>query len=330
MGSVVVVVWFSCPAPYGIFLGQGSNLRPLHWRADSQPLGHQEFSFFFLTMEGSRACGQAGEQEGLCSSVSHSCLLLLGLVVWQQLVPHADVSDPKVEGLQTKVCCRCVEVWCSEGCAAACISEDGAGGADSNDDNQRQRSPAEDRWGASASVDSGWPRGNTKWLEWHSFLTVLRLGVPRLPQTWCLVRACFLDHRWLLLAVSSPGGKNKCVLWSFFLGHWSHSWGLQPSALTILKSPTFSPLKCTEKSPGQCQAGQIDVLLCNYEQPFSGGLEGASVFIFCATSPGKEVTLTGKLNTRVKFNNLKALSRNLLLITQDSCSFVRVTKPHKI
>ena len=102
--------------------------------------------------------------------------------------------------------------------------------------------------------------------------------------------------------------------------------------LTILKSRTFSylPLKCTEKSPVQCQAGQIDILLCNHEQQFSGGLEGASVFIFCATSPGKEVTLTGKLNTRVKSNNSKALSRNLLLITQDSCSLVRVMKPHKM
>ena len=31
-----------CSEAYGIFLGQGSNLYPLHWQADSQPLDHQE------------------------------------------------------------------------------------------------------------------------------------------------------------------------------------------------------------------------------------------------------------------------------------------------
>ena len=40
-GSEVVVHGLSCSAACGIFLEQGSNLCPLHWQADSQPLGHQ-------------------------------------------------------------------------------------------------------------------------------------------------------------------------------------------------------------------------------------------------------------------------------------------------
>ena len=33
--------WLSCPATCGIFPDQGSDPPPLHWQADSQPLGHQ-------------------------------------------------------------------------------------------------------------------------------------------------------------------------------------------------------------------------------------------------------------------------------------------------
>ena len=40
-GSVVVVHGLSCSAACGIFPDQGSNLCPLHWQADSQPLCHQ-------------------------------------------------------------------------------------------------------------------------------------------------------------------------------------------------------------------------------------------------------------------------------------------------
>ena len=40
-GSVVVAHGPSCSAACGIFPGQGSNLCPLHWQADSQPLRHQ-------------------------------------------------------------------------------------------------------------------------------------------------------------------------------------------------------------------------------------------------------------------------------------------------
>ena len=40
-GSVIVAHRPSCSAACGIFPDQGSNLCPLHWQADSQPLRHQ-------------------------------------------------------------------------------------------------------------------------------------------------------------------------------------------------------------------------------------------------------------------------------------------------
>ena len=40
-GSVVVAHRPSCSTACGIFPDQGSNPCPLHWQADSQPLGHQ-------------------------------------------------------------------------------------------------------------------------------------------------------------------------------------------------------------------------------------------------------------------------------------------------
>ena len=40
-GSVVVARGPSCSAAYGILPDQGTNPRPLHWQADSQPLRHQ-------------------------------------------------------------------------------------------------------------------------------------------------------------------------------------------------------------------------------------------------------------------------------------------------
>ena len=40
-GSVIVAHGPSCSAACGILPGQGSNLCPLHWQADSQPLRHQ-------------------------------------------------------------------------------------------------------------------------------------------------------------------------------------------------------------------------------------------------------------------------------------------------
>ena len=41
VGSVVVAHGPSCSTACGIFPDQGTNLCPLHWQADSQPLRHQ-------------------------------------------------------------------------------------------------------------------------------------------------------------------------------------------------------------------------------------------------------------------------------------------------
>ena len=40
-GSVIVAHGPSCSVACGVFPDQGSNPRPLHWQADSQPLCHQ-------------------------------------------------------------------------------------------------------------------------------------------------------------------------------------------------------------------------------------------------------------------------------------------------
>ena len=50
LGSVVEVLGFSCPWACGIFVpDQGLNLHPLHWKADSYPLGHQGSPLYSLT-----------------------------------------------------------------------------------------------------------------------------------------------------------------------------------------------------------------------------------------------------------------------------------------
>ena len=47
--SGVVARGLSCFAACGIFLGQGSNQRPLGWQVDSYPLHHQgSGGFYFL------------------------------------------------------------------------------------------------------------------------------------------------------------------------------------------------------------------------------------------------------------------------------------------
>ena len=59
-GSVVVAHGPSCSVACGIFPDQGSNLCPLHWQADSQPLRHQgspihfflKFLFIYLFIYG--------------------------------------------------------------------------------------------------------------------------------------------------------------------------------------------------------------------------------------------------------------------------------------
>ena len=41
LGSPIVVHGLCCPVAHGLSLDQGSNLCPLHWQADSQPLDQQ-------------------------------------------------------------------------------------------------------------------------------------------------------------------------------------------------------------------------------------------------------------------------------------------------
>ena len=47
-GSVIVAHGPSCSAACGIFPDRGSNPRPLHWQADSQPLRHQGSPIWLL------------------------------------------------------------------------------------------------------------------------------------------------------------------------------------------------------------------------------------------------------------------------------------------
>ena len=67
-GSVIVAHGPSCSAACGIFLDQGSNLCPLHWQADSQPLRHQRspLSLYFNTwIVGSCEMGSGEMESGL-------------------------------------------------------------------------------------------------------------------------------------------------------------------------------------------------------------------------------------------------------------------------
>ena len=52
--SAVVALGLSLPAAYGSFLDQGSSPCPLHWRVDSQLVGHQG------SLEGSHLKGLSG------------------------------------------------------------------------------------------------------------------------------------------------------------------------------------------------------------------------------------------------------------------------------
>ena len=54
---IVVVHGLSCPAAREIFPEEGSNLCPLHWQVDSQPLNHQRSSWYTLIQEGKK-CAQ--------------------------------------------------------------------------------------------------------------------------------------------------------------------------------------------------------------------------------------------------------------------------------
>ena len=62
-GSVIVAHRPSCSAACGILPDQGSNLCPLHWQADSQPLRHQGSPAPYFLMQGPGALGWAARVE---------------------------------------------------------------------------------------------------------------------------------------------------------------------------------------------------------------------------------------------------------------------------
>ena len=92
-GSVVVAHGPSCSTACGIFPDQGSNPRPLHWQADSQPLRHQGSPLlffliyfikkFFLGALGLRCCvwtfSSCGKRVSHCSGFSSCRAQALGV-----------------------------------------------------------------------------------------------------------------------------------------------------------------------------------------------------------------------------------------------------------
>ena len=65
-GSVVVAHGPSCSVACGILPDQGSNLCPLHWQADSQPLRHQGSPPFFYS-------GIAGSYDNSMFNILRNC-----------------------------------------------------------------------------------------------------------------------------------------------------------------------------------------------------------------------------------------------------------------
>ena len=78
-GSVVVAHRPSCSAACGIFPDQGSNLCPLHWQADSQPLCHQRSPESILW---SKVCCDFSSPGMMCIRHQKGGLIL---VVWHLL-----------------------------------------------------------------------------------------------------------------------------------------------------------------------------------------------------------------------------------------------------
>ena len=88
IGSVDVVHRFSCSAACGIFLDQGSNLCPLHWQVDSNPLHHRgsptDVIFFWCPQRCFRQLG-CSEKEGNYWEFVSFCFIF-------QLFPSAILS----------------------------------------------------------------------------------------------------------------------------------------------------------------------------------------------------------------------------------------------
>ena len=95
-GSVIVAHGPSCSTACGIFPDQGSNLCPLHWQADSQPLRHQGSPTFFFYILFHYGLSQDIEYSSLCYTVGPCCLSILNVIVciYQPQTPSASLSLP--------------------------------------------------------------------------------------------------------------------------------------------------------------------------------------------------------------------------------------------
>ena len=110
-GSAVVAHGPSCSAACGILPDQGSNPRPLHWQADSQPLRHQGsprivyFKVFQVSRKGTMASLPPPPHPhywGLITSI-------YGEVRWQQhWWPTSEISDKE----QLLLSCFSFKSWC--------------------------------------------------------------------------------------------------------------------------------------------------------------------------------------------------------------------------
>ena len=102
-GSVIVAHGPSCSTACGIFPDQGSNLCPLHWQADSQPLRHQGSPTFFFYILFHYGLSQDIEYSSLCYTVGPCCLSILYMCICSLLMEGkwAILSGTHTVGLST-------------------------------------------------------------------------------------------------------------------------------------------------------------------------------------------------------------------------------------
>ena len=119
-GLVIVAHGPSCSAACGIFPDQGSNPRPVHWQADSQPLRHQGspvlffiklFIYLFLAALGLHRCALAFSSCGVwashCGGFSYcggfSCCRAQALVAQASVVVACGLSSCGLRALERRL-----------------------------------------------------------------------------------------------------------------------------------------------------------------------------------------------------------------------------------
>ena len=109
-GSIIVAHGPSRSAACGIFPDQGSNPRPLHWQADSQPLRHQESPHSEFPIYFSPQSPQEGQSQSTDTAIQmsveiihwdaclwkciHACLLSRSPPVYPSIVSHFYAEKP--------------------------------------------------------------------------------------------------------------------------------------------------------------------------------------------------------------------------------------------